>query len=115
MINCKTGSSRLLDVGLLQKSEESLLCKSCVVKQREKERKADESAMRKILKDLTAKKLSKYETQRRFEFFLSTSKKTTVVKRTNLLKNVRLDSRTRRMALLVMPNTRVGTTAQLLG
>ena len=84
-----------------------------MVKQREKERKADEYAMRKILKDLTAKKLSKYETQTRFDFFLSTSKKTTVVKRTNLLKNVRLNSQTERMALLVMPHIHVATGAPL--
>jgi hypothetical protein len=75
LTNCKTGSSRLLDVYHLRKSEESLLCKCCVVKQRDKERKADESALRKIVHDVVSKKMTKHETQARFDRFFNNKNK----------------------------------------
>ena len=75
MVNCKTGSSRLLDVGMLHTSEEFILCKACVIKQREKERKADECAMRKILNDITTKKSSNLEVQTKFDkYFINKQK-----------------------------------------
>ena len=64
MVICKMGSFWLLDNGMLMKSEDYLLCRACVIKQREKERKADESVMRKIINDIITKKLSKLELQK---------------------------------------------------
>ena len=57
-VNCKTGSSRLLDIEMLRKSQDCLLCRTCVIKEIDKERRVDESVVRNIINEVTTNKPS---------------------------------------------------------
>ena len=75
-VNCKTGSSRLLNVEMLRASQDSLLYRTCVVRERDKERKADEPAVRNIANEVTNKTI-KSELQKIIKNIFVTSKKNT--------------------------------------
>ena len=70
----KTRSSRLLDVEMLRASQDSLLCRSCVVSERGRERKVDESALRNIV-DKVTDKTKKSEIQKQMNKHFRTKQK----------------------------------------